>query len=112
MTLPRLPPLNGRFNFRTAPPTKEAIKKREFPMALCRCLSHAPKGRRKEYVRFVEPVGYPDTALVCKLCENPAVIWLTIDEVALYEKGLRIFRADSSAAGFRAGENGFRNNGN
>jgi len=75
-------------------------------MALCRCLSHAPKGRNKAYVRFVEPVGYPDTAMVCKLCENPAVIWLTIDEVALYEKGFRIFREEASRVGFKAENNG------
>jgi hypothetical protein len=62
-------------------------------MALCRCLEiHGwPKGRTHDYVAYAKPVGYPQTALICGLCDNPGVIWLNREEKAAYENGQRIF---------------------
>lgn len=62
-------------------------------MALCRCFSNHswPQGRNgNSYVGYVMPVDYPKTALICGLCENPGVIWLTLPEKNEYESGARI----------------------
>jgi len=62
-------------------------------MALCRCLeNHAwPKGKKREYIAYVKPVGYPETSSICGLCDNPGVIWIEDSEVKAYESGRRIF---------------------
>lgn len=77
-------------------------------MALCRCLeSHSwPVGRRSNYVSYVLPIGYPDTALVCGLCLNPGVIWLTESEEAAYHQGNRIFTGPNAFCQMKASDNG------
>ena len=80
-------------------------------MALCRCLEkHSwPEGRKgNEYVGFVIPVGYPETALICGLCNNPGVIWLTVPEKEAYEKGGRIFIGPNKFAQMKAADSGVR----
>jgi hypothetical protein len=68
-------------------------------MAIMRCRDHSPRGRTREYVASVEPVGYPETALVCgsASCNAPAFIMLEADEKAAYDGGQRIFRAFSGS---------------
>jgi len=77
-------------------------------MALSRCLEqHAnPKGRTNTYVGDVKPVGYPETAIVCGLCDRPGVMWLTDEEAQAYEKGCRIFQGPNLFTQMRAGEGG------
>ena len=78
-------------------------------MALCRCMSdHSwPEGRKgNSYVGYVLPIGYPKTALICGLCENPGVIWLTVPERDAYEKGARIFIGPNKFAQMKADDSG------
>jgi len=69
-------------------------------MALCRCVKHGwPKGRNgREYVASVEPVGYPDTAVICGLsnCDEPGLIWLDEGDLEEYYKGERVFTGSSN----------------
>ncbi len=64
-------------------------------MALSRCkIFHSPPiGRTFTYNYYVNPIGYPNTAIICGLpdCEEPGVIWLTQSEESRYRKGIRIF---------------------
>ncbi len=64
-------------------------------MAIVRCEAHRPKGRTRNYVTNVKPVGYPETAMVCgsKTCVAPGLVWLEDGEYAEYERGERIFRS-------------------
>ena len=64
-------------------------------MAIVRCRIHKPTGRTRNYVASVEPVGYPETAMVCgsKTCDAPGLVWLETDEKSAYDRGERIFRA-------------------
>ena len=64
-------------------------------MAVVRCAVHKPNGRTRNYVVHVEPIGFPDTALVCggKHCSSPGYIWLDEGDKADYERGERIFEA-------------------
>jgi hypothetical protein len=52
----------------------------------------------------VEPVGYPDTALVCGSvqCERPALIWLERHEKQAFDTGERIFKAFTATMKVRA----------
>ena len=75
-------------------------------MALVRCEQHSkpkPKGKTKEYIKSVEPVGYPDTALICgiKDCSNPGLVWLVAHEWEEYKSGERIFKPDSATSKFK-----------
>ncbi len=69
-------------------------------MAVIRCLVHKPKGRTRNYVANVEPIGFPDTALVCggKHCSSPGYIWLDEAEKVDYDRGKRIFDAFVASA--------------
>ncbi len=64
-------------------------------MAICRCKErHSnPKGRGKEYIIGIEPVGQLITSSICGRtnCENPGLIWLIKDEFDQYQNGTRIF---------------------
>lgn len=74
-------------------------------MALMRCPAHElPDGRTHEYVRAVEPVGYPASAVLCGRtgCETAALICLTADEAAAYDKGQRVFRGPTGVMKVRA----------
>lgn len=75
-------------------------------MALVRCNECGkPKGRTRKYIRSVEPIGYPKTALVCgtKNCTNAGLIWLEAHEWRDYtEKNRKIFEPPSRSVQFRA----------
>jgi len=79
-------------------------------MALCRCLAeHArPSGRSADYVAYVEPVGYPETSVVCgrRGCERPGVIWMTESEVSEYGQGQRVFSGPNDFTKMKAGNAG------
>jgi hypothetical protein len=73
-------------------------------MAIMRCIAHSPKKAQRDYVAAVEPVGYPETALICGLtsCENPAFIWLEDHEKLASDRGGRIFKAFTPSMKVRA----------
>jgi hypothetical protein len=73
-------------------------------MAIMRCRAHAPHGITRDYVAAVEPVGYPNSALVCgsKQCEAPAYIWLEAVEKVDYDGGARVFQSFIGAMKVRA----------
>lgn len=73
-------------------------------MSIMRCHAHAPKRTTREYAGVVEPVGYPDTALVCgsKHCSEPALIWLERQEKVRYDAGERVFQAFTATMKVRA----------
>ena len=79
-------------------------------MALCRCLqTHAwPKGRIRKYIAYVKPVGYPNTSLICGLCDNPGVIWLDRLEVSAYLNGQKIFDGPSAFTRMKADDDGIQ----
>lgn len=62
-------------------------------MAIVRCQDHPP--RNTKYAIAVEPVGYPDTALVCgRETGNHDEIWwvyLLPEEYEEYQDGERVF---------------------
>ena len=64
-------------------------------MAIVRCEVHEPRGRTRNYILKVKPVGYPDTAMVCgsKTCTAPGLVWLEEDESSAYDRGQRIFQS-------------------
>ena len=77
-------------------------------MALCRCIQQHgwPIGRTAEYIGYVLPVGYPETALICGRSDNEGVIWLNNVEVSSYEKGQRIFNGPNNFTRMKADNNG------
>jgi len=73
----------------------------------CRECGVQPAGRgnyTRTYIRSVEPVGYPDTALVCgkPSCDRPGLIWLEKAEVQDYDRGERLFHLQTNATKVRA----------
>lgn len=71
-----------------------------YNMALVRCERHSPpdkKRTKKNYVKSVYLVGFPDTAVICgiKNCDKPGLVWLTDSELQEYNKGRRIFELDT-----------------
>ena len=78
-------------------------------MALCRCERHGqPQGRTVEYVAYVLPLGYPNTALICGRCDAPGLIWLDKREVLAYEDGQRIFKGPSNFTKMKADDSEIR----
>ncbi len=74
-------------------------------MALARCRECGkPEGKTRKYIRNVEPIGYPNDALICgkKGCTNPALIWLEAHEWREYQSGQTIFEPPSASAKFKA----------
>lgn len=71
-------------------------------MALVRCERHGrPRGRRREYVRYVRPVGFPDnTSTICVTagCDEAGFVWLEVAEACEYEEGTRIFELPTASA--------------
>ena len=72
-------------------------------MALVRCKECGVRKNPEKYIKSVEPVGYPDTALICGIagCSNPGLVWLEDDELKEYHSGQRIFEPQSSTAKFK-----------
>lgn len=69
-------------------------------MAIAKCEQQSPPmGIVRQYVRQVEPVGYPNTAVVCNAsgCNNPALIWLDREEERDYNNSERIFNMITGA---------------
>lgn len=70
-------------------------------MVLIRCPDHPPDGRFHEWVAAVEPVGYPDTALLCSERTHadsvPGLAYLTDAEYGWYQHGQRVFGLTGSA---------------
>jgi hypothetical protein len=74
-------------------------------MALVRCKEKCgkPVGRGRNYIRYVTPIGYPDTAAMCGIegCNNPGLVWLDESEDRAYRSGERIFKPHSHAVRIR-----------
>ena len=74
-------------------------------MALVRCKQCGKllKGAKRTYVESVEPVGYPDTAVICgiKRCTNPGLVWLEAHELERYKDGEKIFEPPSASVKFK-----------
>ena len=62
-------------------------------MAIARCVQCWPPGPGRAYALAIEPVGYPESALICGTagCERPALLWLRASELIEYHGGRRIF---------------------
>ena len=70
------------------------------PMIRARCESHGrPEGRIRNYVKSVQPLGYPNDAVICYMrgCQNHAVIWLDEVAAAQYDERIRLFMLMGSA---------------
>jgi hypothetical protein len=70
-------------------------------MALARCEQCGkPQPNKRHYVNARQPVGYPNTALICgrKGCHNPGLVWLEQREEQEYQQGTRIFSIPNAAA--------------
>lgn len=68
-------------------------------MALVRCEACA-KLSRKPYGQSVEPVGYPNGAVICGTahCEHPGLVWLWGTELIDYRAhGLAVFAISKQA---------------
>ena len=82
-------------------------------MAYARCLAaHSPpRGRTVDYLRYVLPVGYPETALICGIpgCPHAAVIWLSPSEEQQYRDGVRVFAGpNNNFTKMKAADGGLR----
>lgn len=77
-------------------------------MALCRCLGkHAwPNGRVRKYIGYLKPLGFPDSSLICGLCDNPGVIWIEKEESEAYKHGQRIFDGPHAFTRMKADNSG------
>ena len=67
-------------------------------MAVVLCRAHSlDEGRSREFIHPVEPKGYPEAATLCGSanCEAPGLLWLDADELADYERGVRVFHVAS-----------------
>jgi hypothetical protein len=65
-----------------------------------------PKGRTTDYIGYVFPVGYPETALICGRCDKAGTIWLNEDEISAYQNGKRIFEGPNNFTRMRADDRG------
>lgn len=81
-------------------------------MAIVRCQDHPP--RNTNYVIAVEPVGYPESALVCgredKHHDKVGWVYLLSGEYEEYQEGQRVFtlwgpNSSSGAAKVRVSDN-------
>ena len=61
-------------------------------MAMVCCVRHgAPMGVRHDYTMSVEPVGYPNPAVLCcrRSCHKPGLVWLNEEDMLNYHTGKR-----------------------
>jgi hypothetical protein len=79
-------------------------------MAYSRCgAPHIPKNQK--YFAYVHPMGYPNTALICGLCNKPGLIWLDDVEEQQYKQGQRIFSGpNNDFTQMKADNGGIRGN--
>lgn len=72
-------------------------------MAISRCPRHKPTGRTRAYVAALEPVGYPDTAIICgsKECLEPGLVWCEAHEKSAYDAGERVLQAFTATMKFK-----------
>jgi hypothetical protein len=73
-------------------------------VAIMRCQEHPPKRTTRRYAGAVEPIGYPETAVVCGSahCRAAALIWLEQHEMAEFMNGERVFKAFTPSMKVRA----------
>lgn len=67
-------------------------------MAIVRCEDCGrPIGRTRRYICSVEPLNFPDSAVICgkKDCENTGLVWLEAQERRDYQEGKRIFHLNT-----------------
>jgi len=70
---------------------------------LIRCKSHEPQGRSNTYVAYAEPVGYPDTAVVCPSADHdeneaiPGLAYMHQRDFRRYKDGKRKFETPTAA---------------
>lgn len=62
-------------------------------MASVRCRKHVPHSRLNPYCKTVDPIGYPDGALICSKtgCDEPGLLYLNKQEVEQFSSGVRTF---------------------
>lgn len=66
-------------------------------MAIARCEKCGRPNKNVKPPGYSEkpyfPVGHPNSGVVCGTppCDNPALLWLKLDEERDYQKGLRVF---------------------
>lgn len=63
-------------------------------MAMAKCSNCGPaKGTKKSYDHSVQPLDYPNRAVICNAtgCFEPALVWLDTDEWQAYSGGERYF---------------------
>lgn len=74
-------------------------------MALIRCMNHLPDGEFQTWKAAVEPVGYPETAVVCANRTHseiqPGLVFLTDTEYDQYRHGRRVFSPVGTSAKVR-----------
>jgi hypothetical protein len=75
-------------------------------MAIARCEKHTPDGTKHNYRAYALPVGFPDTAAICGRpeCEAPARLWLTDDDRAAFDRGIRVFNIRTNSAKLRVSD--------
>jgi len=69
-------------------------------MAIVRCNEHPLKHARHTYLTSAEPVGYPDTAVICgrRGCDKAGLVLLNSRELDDYNNGQRIFQIHTNTA--------------
>lgn len=80
-------------------------------MALARCEDCGrpePPAFKEKYCFVVDPLGYPNTALVCgrKGCSNPAHVWMDAVDAMTYQNGQRVIDLPTDAAKVKVQNNG------
>ena len=78
-------------------------------MALIRCGACGVKppgkgGFKRKYVKSVQPIGHPNSALICGTpsCNGVGLIWLEEDESKAYTAGERTFAMQTNTTKVRA----------
>lgn len=74
-------------------------------MAIVRCERHSPPREvKRHYVARVNPIGYPDTGVICGRthCDQPGFIWLEQSEKTAYGAGQRVFDTQTGRVKVRA----------
>ena len=81
-------------------------------MPLVRCVYHGVggsggrQGTKHEYAARVQPVAFPNFALLCgnKTCVEPGWIWLNQEELVAYRQGERVFKPNTATLRIQASD--------